>query len=142
MQAHAPEAVAIEQESAETQSLYGMDRKETATFGRMCLLSRRMVERGVRFVQLYHGAGSKWDAHSGIEANHAGLCQATDLPIAGLLKDLKQRGLLDQTLVVWWRIWTNSDVGKRQWTRSQSHGVHDVDGRRWRPRGSNDWLHG
>jgi uncharacterized protein (DUF1501 family) len=78
-----------------------MDRKETATFGRMCLLSRRMVERGVRFVQLYHGAGSKWDAHSGIEANHAGLCQATDLPIAGLLKDLKQRGLLDQTLVVW-----------------------------------------
>ena len=101
MQAQAPEAVAIEDETADTQAMYGMDQKETATFGRMCLLSRRMVERGVRFVQLYHGAGSKWDAHSGIEANHSGLCQASDLPIAGLLKDLKQRGLLDQTLVVW-----------------------------------------
>lgn len=101
MQAQAPEAVAIDEETAETQSMYGMDQKETATFGRMCLLSRRLVERGVRFVQLYHGAGSKWDAHSGIEANHSGLCQASDQPIAGLLKDLKQRGLLDQTLVVW-----------------------------------------
>ena len=101
MQAQAPEAVAIEEESAATQALYGMDKKETATFGRMCLLSRRLVERGVRFVQLYHGAGSKWDAHSGIEANHSGLCQATDLPVAGLLKDLKQRGLLEQTLVIW-----------------------------------------
>lgn len=101
MQAQAPEAVAIEDETADTQAMYGMHQKETATFGRMCLLSRRLVERGVRFVQLYHGAGSKWDAHSGIEANHSGLCQASDLPIAGLLKDLKQRGLLDQTLVVW-----------------------------------------
>lgn len=101
MQAQAPEAVAIDEETAETQALYGMDQKETATFGRMCLLSRRLVERGVRFVQLYHGAGSKWDAHSGIEANHSGLCRASDQPIAGLLKDLKQRGLLDQTLVVW-----------------------------------------
>ena len=101
MQAQAPEAVAIDEETAETQALYGMDQKETATFGRMCLLSRRLVERGVRFVQLYHGAGSKWDAHSGIEANHSGLCRASDQPIAALLKDLKQRGLLDQTLVVW-----------------------------------------
>lgn len=101
MQAHAPEAVAIEDETLETQRLYGLDDKETATFGRMCLLSRRLVERGVRFVQLYHGAGSKWDAHSGIEANHTGLCRASDRPVAGLLKDLKQRGLLDQTLVIW-----------------------------------------
>ena len=101
MQAHAPEAVAIEEETLETQRLYGLDHKETATFGRMCLLSRRLVERGVRFVQLYHGAGSKWDAHSGIEANHTGLCRASDRPVAGLLKDLKQRGLLDQTLVIW-----------------------------------------
>jgi hypothetical protein len=101
MQAQAPEAVRIEDESLETQQLYGMHEKDTATFGRMCLLSRRLVERGVRFVQLYHGAGSKWDAHSGIEANHSSLCRATDLPISGLLKDLKQRGLLDQTLVIW-----------------------------------------
>lgn len=101
MQAHAPETVAIESETSETQSLYGLDRKETATFGRMCLMARRLVERGVRFVQLYHGAGSKWDAHSGIEANHSGLCQASDQPVAALLQDLKQRGLLDQTLVIW-----------------------------------------
>ncbi len=101
MQIQAPEAVAIDQETTATQAMYGMDRKETATFGRMCLLARRLVERGVRFVQLYHGAGSKWDAHAGIEANHTELCQASDQPVAGLLKDLKQRGLLDQTLVVW-----------------------------------------
>ena len=67
----------------------------------MCLLSRRLVERGVRFVQLYSGAGSKWDAHSGIEKNHSGLCKAVDQPIAGLLKDLKRRGLLNDTLVIW-----------------------------------------
>lgn len=101
MQAEAPEAVAIEEESQATQAMYGLDQKETATYGRMCLLARRLVERGVRFVQLYHGAGSKWDAHAGIEANHSTNCKATDLPIAGLLKDLKQRGLLDQTLVIW-----------------------------------------
>ena len=75
--------------------------KETESFGRVCLLSRRLVERGVRFVQLYHGAGSKWDAHTKLESNHSALCRASDLPIAGLLKDLKQRGLLDSTLVVW-----------------------------------------
>jgi hypothetical protein len=101
MQAHAPEAVAIEEETQQTQRLYGIDQQETAAFGRMCLLARRLTERGVRFVQLYHGSGSKWDAHSGIEKNHAGLCRSSDLPVAGLLKDLKQRGLLDQTLVVW-----------------------------------------
>jgi hypothetical protein len=101
MQARAPETIAIQEETAATQSLYGMDNKETASFGRMCLLARRLVERGVRFVQLYHGAGSKWDAHSGIEANHSGNCLASDQPVAALLTDLKQRGLLDQTLVVW-----------------------------------------
>jgi uncharacterized protein (DUF1501 family) len=67
----------------------------------MCLLARRLVERGVRFVQLYSGAGSKWDAHSGLEKNHSGLCAATDKPIAGLIRDLRRRGLLDETLVVW-----------------------------------------
>ena len=101
MQAEAPEAVDLADETEETRDLYGMDHKETATFGRNCLLARRLVERGVRFVQLYRGAGSKWDAHSGIEKNHAGLCLSMDKPVAGLLKDLKRRGLLDETLVVW-----------------------------------------
>ncbi len=101
MQTTAPELIDLQTESESTNVLYGIDRKETETYGRMCLMARRMVERGVRFVQLYHGAGSKWDAHSGIEANHSSLCRAVDRPIAGLLRDLKQRGLLDQTLVVW-----------------------------------------
>lgn len=101
MQAQAPEAVDLTKESAATKQLYGMDEKPTAEFGRMCLLSRRLVERGVRFVQLYSGAGSKWDAHSDIEGNHTRLCRATDKPIAGLLKDLKARGMLEDTLVVW-----------------------------------------
>ncbi len=101
MQAEAPGVVDLSQETEATKQLYGMDNKETATFGRLCLLARRMSESGVRFVQLYSGAGSKWDAHSNIESNHGELCKQTDLPIAGLLKDLKQRGLLDETLVVW-----------------------------------------
>jgi hypothetical protein len=101
MQAAAPESVDLTKESEATKRLYGMDEKETETFGRMCLLSRRLVERGVRFIQLYSGAGSKWDAHSGIEKNHGGLFKQTDKPIAGLLADLKSRGLLDETLVVW-----------------------------------------
>jgi uncharacterized protein (DUF1501 family) len=101
MQAEAPEAVDMADESAETQALYGIDQKETESFGRNCLLARRLVERGVRFVQLYHGAGSKWDAHSNIEANHSGLCRACDKPVAGLIRDLKRRGLLESTLVIW-----------------------------------------
>lgn len=101
MQSAAPEAVALEHETAETNQLYGIDNKQTADFGRICLLARRLVERGVRFVQLYHGAGSQWDAHAGIEKNHSRLCGAMDQPVAGLLKDLKRRGLLGETLVVW-----------------------------------------
>jgi hypothetical protein len=101
MQAEAPEAVDLTKETEATKNLYGIDEKETAEFGRMCLLSRRLVERGVRFVQLYHGAGSKWDSHSNLEENHAKLCRGSDKPVAGLLQDLKARGLLDSTLVVW-----------------------------------------
>ena len=101
MQAEAPEAVDLAQETEETQKLYGLDNAKTQNFGRMCLLARRMVERGVRFVQLYSGSGSKWDAHSDIEKNHGTNCGATDKPIAGLLTDLKRRGLLKNTLVVW-----------------------------------------
>ncbi len=101
MQSQAPEAVDLTQESHSTLQLYGIDEKETHTFGKQCLLARRLVERGVRFIQLYHGAGSRWDAHAGIEKNHSTLCKSSDRPIAGLLTDLKQRGLLDSTLVIW-----------------------------------------
>ena len=101
MQADAPEAVDLSKETAETLDLYGANEKETATFGKQCLLARRLVERGVRFVQLYHGAGSKWDGHSNLEKSHGELCKSSDKPIAGLLADLKRTGLLKDTLVVW-----------------------------------------
>ena len=101
MQAAGPEAVDLASETEETKTLYGLGDKATERVGRNCLLARRLVERGVRFVQLYCGSGSKWDAHSDIEGNHAARCRETDKPIAGLLKDLKRRGLLDTTLVIW-----------------------------------------
>jgi len=101
MQATAPETVDLSQETEATKAMYGMDEKHTENFGRMCLQARRMAERGVRFIQLYHGAGSKWDSHAKLEENHSRLCSEVDKPIAGLLKDLKQRGLLEDTLVIW-----------------------------------------
>ncbi len=101
MQATAPEAVDLSLETEATKALYGMDQKHTENFGRMCLQARRLAERGVRFIQLYHGAGSKWDAHSNLEGNHSKLCAEVDKPVAGLIKDLKQRGLLEDTLVIW-----------------------------------------
>jgi hypothetical protein len=101
MQSEAPQAVDLSKESDTTKSLYGMDQQETAVFGRNCLLARRLVENGVRFVQLYSGAGSKWDSHANLEGNHSKLCRAVDKPIAGLLTDLKARGLLNETLVIW-----------------------------------------
>ena len=101
MQAAAPEAVDLSKETEATKQLYGMDSESTSKFGSMCLLARRLVERGVRFVQLYSGSNSGWDAHTDIEGNHSRLCRGTDKPIAGLLADLKSRGMLDDTLVVW-----------------------------------------
>jgi len=104
MQAHAPEAVDLSQETEDTQKLYGMDNPVSSVFGRQCLLARRLVERGVRFIQIYSGGNhndANWDAHSEMEANHNLHAAETDRPIAGLLQDLKQRGLLDSTLVVW-----------------------------------------
>ena len=101
MQSAGPEAVDLTQESAATKALYGMDDPATLSYGRNCLQARRLVERGVRFVELYCGSGSGWDAHQNIEANHGKWCRASDKPIAGLLTDLKARGLLDETLVVW-----------------------------------------
>jgi hypothetical protein len=101
MQADAPEAVDLSKESEATKALYGMDDPELRAFGTNCLMARRLVERGVRFVELYCGSGSGWDAHSNIEGNHGKWCRVSDQPISGLLTDLKQRGLLDSTLVVW-----------------------------------------
>ena len=96
----------------------------------MCLLARRLVERGVRFVQLYHGAGSKWDAHSNIESNHSGLCKHMDRPVAGLLQDLKRRGLLDDTLVVWGGEFGRTPMGEKG------------DGRDHNPYGFTMWMAG
>jgi hypothetical protein len=101
MQSEAPEAVDLSGESAETRGLYGLDDDRCKDFGAMCLRARRLVERGVRFVQLYCGSGSQWDAHSNLEGNHSKLCARSDKPVAGLIKDLKRRGLLEKTLVVW-----------------------------------------
>ena len=101
MQSAAPEAVDFAKESAATRKLYGFDDKATERMGRNCLMARRLVERGVRFVQVYCGSGSKWDAHANVETNHAKYCRESDRPIAGLLQDLQSRGLLDSTLVVW-----------------------------------------
>lgn len=130
MQSEAPEAVDLSRETDATKRLYGMDDKETETMGRLCLLSRRLVERGVRFVQIYHGAGNKWDAHSGIEKSHPELCRSQDKPVAGLLKDLKSRGLLDDTLVIW-----GGEFGR---TPMSEKG----DGRDHNPTGFSMWLAG
>jgi hypothetical protein len=130
MQSSGPEAVDLAAETEETRRLYGLDRPECAPFGRLCLLSRRLVERGVRFVQLYHGAGNKWDAHKGIEKNHASLCTQMDQPVAGLLRDLDRRGLLDETLVVW-----GGEFGR---TPMSEQG----DGRDHNPTGFTMWMAG
>ncbi len=104
MQQHAPHAIDLSHESAATLRLYGVDQPRTDDFGRKCLLARRLVERGVRFVQIYSGGNHNdfnWDAHGDLVANHEKHAGNTDQPIAALLVDLKQRGLLDQTMVVW-----------------------------------------
>jgi len=104
MQKHAPEAVDLAKETEKTREDYGLNRKETADFGTRLLLARRLVERGVRFVQVYSGGGplvTQWDAHDDINGNHEKMCGHVDRPVAALLKDLKQRNLLNDTLVVW-----------------------------------------
>lgn len=107
MQAEAPEAFGIDGESEATKKLYGLDEKPTEIFGKQCLMARRLVERGVRCVQVYHTETAKrkscqlWDQHGGLRDELPNNCHATDKPIAGLLKDLKSRGLLDSTLVIW-----------------------------------------
>jgi hypothetical protein len=101
MQVAAPEAVDITSETAETLALYGIGEQPTDEFGRRCLLARRLVERGVRFVQLYSGDTNGWDAHDDVLKNHTEYCGRTDKPVAALLRDLRRRGLLDDTLVIW-----------------------------------------
>ena len=104
MQQHAPEAVDLSRETEATKNAYGLNDKRTADFGTRCLLARRLVERGVRFVQLYSGGGpliTQLDAHDDLNANHEKMCGHVDQPIAALLHDLKRSGLLESTLVVW-----------------------------------------
>ena len=130
MQSHAPEVVDLAQETQATQRLYGMDRPETAEFGRRCLLARRLVERGVRFVQLYCGDTNGWDAHTDIEGNHGRLCLQSDRPMAGLLTDLKRRGLLADTLVIW-----GGEFGRTPMSEGSN-------GRDHNPHGFTMWLAG
>ena len=99
MQAEATDLVDFSTESTATREMYGIDRDETRSYGSKCLMARRLVERGVRFVQVY--SDGEWDAHSDLNANHKGHCEATDQPIHALLSDLKRTGLIDSTLVIW-----------------------------------------
>lgn len=104
MQSAAPEAVDLRQETQETKKLYGLDDRRTEAFGRQCLLARRLVERGVRFIQIYSGGNhndTSWDAHGDLVKNHTLHCGETDKPMAGLIQDLKRRGLFESTLIVW-----------------------------------------
>ena len=104
MQTEAPEVFDISKESLETQEMYGVGKPDTDDYGRRCLLARRLVEKGVRFVCVVAGGGgadTEWDAHSNIESNHIKMAKLTDQPVAALIKDLKRRGLLDSTIVLW-----------------------------------------
>ena len=132
MQTAVPEVLAFNRETPQTHRLYGLENSTTRPFGQMCLTARRLVERGVRFVQLYHGngGGGGWDAHSRLRANHSSNCARVDQPIAALLRDLKQRGLLDETLVVW-----ASEFGR-------TPGAERSDGRDHHPYGFSVWMAG
>ena len=132
MQMQAPDAFDLTKETNKVLDLYGIDRKETETFGRQCLLARRLVERGVRFVQLYHTTGGfqPWDQHSDLKGGHAKNALATDRPIAGLLKDLEARGLLEDTLVIW-----GGEFGR-------TPAAEGTNGRDHHPYGFTMWLAG
>jgi hypothetical protein len=131
MQLSAPEAVDFSGEPDSIKNLYGIGQKETDDLGKQLLLARRLVERGVRFIQLCHAGGGNgaWDAHGDMES-HAPLCRQTDKPISGLLRDLKQRGLFDSTLVVW-----TSEFGRTPWSQNTT-------GRDHNPKGFTSWLAG
>jgi hypothetical protein len=131
MQSSVPETLGFENETQETQTLYGLDSSVTKPFGELCLAARRLVERGVRFVQVFHGGGGggAWDAHSAIKKNHTELALQVDQPIAALLKDLKRRGMLDETIVVW-----GTEFGRTPGAQG--------DGRDHHPNGFCAWLAG
>jgi len=128
MQAAAPELQDIADETASTQRLYGLDDPKTQNFGRQCLMARRFAERGVRFVQVSHSY--KWDQHGGLKKDHASNAAEVDRPIAGLLADLKARGLLDETLVLW-----GGEFGRTPTAQGD-------DGRDHNPHGYTMWLAG
>lgn len=133
MQQHAPEAVDLTRETQATRRMYGLDDPRTADFGTRLLLARRLVERGVRFVQVYSGGGplvTQWDAHDDLNGNHEKMCGHVDRPIAALLKDLKARGLLESTLVVW-----ASEFGRTPFSQGGK-------GRDHNPYGFTMWLAG
>ena len=124
MQLAAPQVVDFSKEPKHVLDLYGIGEKETDDFGRQLLLARRLAEQGVRFIQICHSGGGNgaWDAH-GDMASHAPLCRATDKPIAGLIRDLKQRGMLDRTLVVW-----TSEFGRTPWSQNTTGRDHNGKG--------------
>jgi len=131
MQGCAPEALDIAQESEATRKLYGLDDAITEPFGRQCLMARRLVEHGVRFVQLFHGGmGNQnvdtWDAHGDVKANHGQHAAESDRPIAGLLTDLKARGLLDTTLVLWHGEFGRMPISQRGVGRDHNPGAMTV----------------
>jgi uncharacterized protein (DUF1501 family) len=130
MQTAVPEVLRFDEESPETQQLYGLDQERTRPLGQQCLAARRLVERGVRFIQIYHGSPSGWDAHGELRAGHAEMCAQVDKPVAGLLKDLKRRGMLETTLVVW-----GTEFGR-------TPGAEGADGRDHHPFGFSAWLAG
>lgn len=133
MQLAVPEVVSFDAETPETRALYGVDADATRPYGQLCLTARRLVERGVRFVQVFHGSNGgagAWDAHGQLKQNHATLCAQVDTPIAGLLVDLKRRGLLDETLVVW-----ATEFGR-------TPGAQGGDGRDHHPFGFSVWMAG
>jgi hypothetical protein len=141
MQMSVPELSDLSRETKATLKLYGIDEKETAEFGSQCLLARRMVERGVRFVQLYSGGkkGSEqgWDGHNECDQNHSAMARKVDRPIAGLLADLKSRGLLESTLVIW-----GGDFGRTPFTDGDAMGAGNRNGRDHNPYGFTVWMAG
>ena len=124
MQLSAPEAVDFSGEPEHVKALYGIGEKETEEFGRQLLLARRLAENGVRFIQICHAGGGNgaWDSHGDMKT-HGPLCRATDKPIAGLIRDLKQRGMLDETLVVW-----TSEFGRTPWSQNTTGRDHNPKG--------------
>jgi hypothetical protein len=140
MQAAVPDLLDLTGESEVTRKMYGLDDPVTEDFGRECLLARRLVERGVRFVELLTPARKgldRWDQHSNLQAGHRLNARSTDKPIAGLLRDLKARGLLDETLVVW-----GGEFGRTPCAQYPDGGYVDVIGRDHNPFGFTMWLAG